>query len=356
MVTVLPGNKIEENQTPDMQDVILKKGYIATRHGFSKSSKSLHDAILGMYNYRSARGKNIFIAFADNVDRLGNANSGGLVLFPEIDVDSSYYELLDFLWDWYLLWQTLQDDDLVDAEFDYPTGAHWEWDEDDSQWEYTGSGDIETGDIPDDIMPSDLKPFPGDTFDGTTIDTSIWNIFTVGNGAVTPTQDEHLILQLVANTEYSYCGIDSGDLISYITCPGDFDISIDYELISFPTPDNGIKAIWFAMVIDGDNQAYMYRSDETGVGNVYSGEIYNAGGYDYAATSTSDTSGKFRITRVGSIIKVYYWNNGWVALNSDSSFSTAEGYLFMGLEQFGNDSNSAETRYDNLVTSGAYPV
>jgi hypothetical protein len=151
----------------------------------------------------------------------------------------------------------------------------------------------------------------GDVFTGTngsTPNTAIWDN-SIPVGATLDIQSNQLRLV----TSGSVSAIPS--IISLGSFPSDFDVQVDYNLVTYPSTnfwDVGINAI-----IDGlTNNFGAYRHYW-----VAGGHRYSSWGGQFSETlvgstiPTSDTSGKLRITRVGNVFTSYYWNgSAWVQI------------------------------------------
>lgn len=135
-----------------------------------------------------------------------------------------------------------------------------------------------------------------------------------------------------------------------IILAGDFDISIDFNVILGPST-NSWNLSFQARYADGSRAFQVARSYHSGAHRYYR-QYYNGSSWvDYADTGTSHTSGKLRITRSGNTLTAYYWNNGWVSLGSVSyALSVLYPYVSLG----GWDGYPAATfDIDNFVSVGS---
>lgn len=151
----------------------------------------------------------------------------------------------------------------------------------------------------------------GDTFTGSNGDLpnqELWR--TVG----TPTiQGNKVRTKTVSNVE------DGVILRSNVT--GDFDIQVDYSLDSAPAID-----AWQIMLdirIDNLNRISIGRSYVGGLQRYIVSEFIGGSQTNYYSSTTTDTSGKLKVTRVGSTWHGYYWNSGWVEI--ESGFAVGSG-------------------------------
>jgi hypothetical protein len=101
---------------------------------------------------------------------------------------------------------------------------------------------------------------------------------------------------------------------------GDFDIQIDFDLLTYPSVN-----AWIA-----NFRVVFSNGDYFSVGRAYYSEAHRylaerkiSGGTTSIGTAvTSDISGKLRIVRSGTNYSLYYYNAGWVQLGSTYSYST----------------------------------
>ncbi len=142
---------------------------------------------------------------------------------------------------------------------------------------------------------------------------------------------------------------------------GDFDISIDFALSGFTVPATVSR--WAGMQVLQPGQpplAAMSRYLRYAAGDCAAVSNYKAYGSDTTncgstMIATTDTVGKFRITRVGATLNMYYWSGGvWQLLRSHAG-STEN----VRLELFTATDYSASghaVAFDNLaITSQACP-
>ena len=111
------------------------------------------------------------------------------------------------------------------------------------------------------------------------------------------------------------CPVGSGMMIrfdsTYFVC-GDFDIRVDYDLTNWPAVDS---TRWVGFGI-GYNLIGMsirrvdlnYTDSCVPSTSVYKSSSLVGGNCASTLNPTSDTQGRFRITRVGATTKSYYWN------------------------------------------------
>ncbi|MBW1812305.1 MAG: hypothetical protein JRJ39_01165, partial [Deltaproteobacteria bacterium] len=135
---------------------------------------------------------------------------------------------------------------------------------------------------------------------------------------------------------------------------GDFDIQVDFDLISNSNQDR-----WYASfsvyTVEGHYSRINREYYDAQGGHVYRHASYNGTSwYTEGNVNSDDTSGKFRITRTGSVFKTYAWYNGqWNQIGSSTNFNTnADVYVRIGLNSTGSLPYT-EINFDNFkVNSG----
>ncbi len=128
---------------------------------------------------------------------------------------------------------------------------------------------------------------------------------------------------------------------------GDFDIQVDFNLIVFPSPPTASVGTSLRTYIDPNNAVTCER-DRGQWGNRYIACSVIGGSWTCNQVLTSDTSGKFRITRTGTNMKCYYYSGGWVQLGSYTlSSSPVQTKLVMNsLSGYPN-----LTQFDNFIVN-----
>lgn len=100
---------------------------------------------------------------------------------------------------------------------------------------------------------------------------------------------------------------------------GDFDIQVDYTLVSVTSIDTWNVRL-YAFTENYDDNIDIAR--RYGSGDFYF-DSYNVdgGGYTTNSTATTNTTGKLRLRRVGSTVTSYYWGGSdWVTLSASLSW------------------------------------
>jgi hypothetical protein len=109
---------------------------------------------------------------------------------------------------------------------------------------------------------------------------------------------------------------------------GDFDISVDFSLVSFTVPSNQWHAATLRIADPNGSPADIFSSTKTPgmtievFSSIWTPHVrYNSYAADTSSSqanvATTDTVGRYRITRVGSLVNAYYWSSGaWSLLNT----------------------------------------
>jgi hypothetical protein len=133
---------------------------------------------------------------------------------------------------------------------------------------------------------------------------------------------------------------------------GDFDIQIDYSVVSMPTPTSGENLFVFkadaANTGGGANAVaiQLYRSNATQSISRY---IHIDGVFDdQGAVGVNLSTSKFRITRSGSTITVYYDNSGWQQASQWSSAFTGD-IISVKVYTYTSSSDDVTVDADNFV-------
>jgi hypothetical protein len=131
---------------------------------------------------------------------------------------------------------------------------------------------------------------------------------------------------------------------------GDFDIQVDYELLTWPI-QNGVR------ISLNTSQGNIERASFGSSPPDYPGgpEVYltDFAGLVKGITSTSDSSGKLRLERAGDTLTGFYFDNGvWRTVGSNSvSTYTEDTYFYLG--SWSHDPVFADQEvklaFDNLI-------
>jgi len=186
---------------------------------------------------------------------------------------------------------------------------------------------------------------PTDEFNGTTIDTNRWTEYDASNIL---SQNGKLIWDYGAGTSATSFLISSDRWVF----TDDFDVQFDFNLATWTAPGSGSQTLRLVIQKDDNNNILLQRNRDTG-GQGYWSRIKIGGVDDALWTTVSDTSGKFRVTRIGANIICYYWNgSAWVNQNDNAGGFTGNVYVYLYGEKTSNVAVKFEV--DNFrVNSGA---
>jgi len=198
-----------------------------------------------------------------------------------------------------------------------------------------------------DITPVDVNytmTFIGT--DGAAPDTTLWTVNT--NYSVAGTveiQSNKLQLEVpnTANDEYVFAE-------SKFKVSGDFDFQIDYDEVSNDAPSTS-QSYPARLQIVFENTEYFYINTRL---HSDSSRRTHLNGTNTSSTVITEciTTGKFRITRVGSIIKAYYWDSQWEWDGNTAGFTTGETDLTdvsIIIHTHADFDSGAVTDFDNLI-------
>ncbi|HEX7508678.1 MAG TPA: hypothetical protein VF550_18035 [Polyangia bacterium] len=148
------------------------------------------------------------------------------------------------------------------------------------------------------------------------------------------------------------------DTCNFKVC-GDFDAQIDFALTNFAIPLTASR--YAGMNVHSPAAATpawnlsIERLDSSYINaNVPQYENYKAyttSSVDASSTfvATTDTSGKFRITRVGTTLTAYYWNtSAWVSIRSITNSALADPMLVLGVYAGSDDPTAFTVTFDNF--------
>lgn len=140
---------------------------------------------------------------------------------------------------------------------------------------------------------------PDDDFSGTAVNGDRWNSSINNGGVLSTNTGEQLQLETsgVINS--------SSGVISNFQLDGDFDTQVDFEFNSFANIHS--HALFLAVFDDG---SYFRVGRE---GNNYQSYTSKILPEVNKTTLSSDTKGKLRLTRTGTVAKTWYWNGSqWI--------------------------------------------
>lgn len=180
---------------------------------------------------------------------------------------------------------------------------------------YTGTGcevhDVRSWDLATYVLYDD--------FDDNAISSSLWSAAGSGAGPAAAETNQRLEISLPAGsyddpTSYSF----SSALYSMCALRGDFDVQVDYHLLTWPSA-NGVRVgLGVAQIGAVERVSFGTWWDFTG----WPREVYLTHFTDGVQniTSTTDTSGRLRMVRTNDMTTGYYSDSGeWRALTTSSS-------------------------------------
>jgi hypothetical protein len=159
------------------------------------------------------------------------------------------------------------------------------------------------------LVPQIVPQVVYDNFDDNVTDSSLWSVGQTG-GPVAAETNQRLEITLPANS--------AGDQFSaayYSACQlrGDFDIQVDYELLTW-SPTNGVRLSLNTSQGNIERASFGTAGDFAGGPEVY---LTDFAGNVVGITATSDRSGKLRLERVGNTLTGFYFGNGgWITVGS----------------------------------------
>ena len=140
----------------------------------------------------------------------------------------------------------------------------------------------------------------------------------------------------------------------------DFDIQIDFDSFSCPTPSSGQQFVQFLSIRNSDEsiETRICRANTSTKGNCY----WCYGSSSDTTTSTTDSSGKFRITNVSGTIKVYYWSGTqWEWNGNTSGFTASESFTGEAIQaklvfyMIISVSETFSGNFDNFIVNSGCP-
>jgi len=134
---------------------------------------------------------------------------------------------------------------------------------------------------------------------------------------------------------------------------GDFDIQVDWQMNNHTAPTSSHHYMYFQVQYDGGGSAYIARTMKPDTSPRY---IANPPSNE--KTGTADYGpGKFRITRVGTVTKVFYWSSGmWQWEGSSSGYTTettTTGDARVYLRYIRRDAATWDVSWDNFTINSA---
>ena len=200
------------------------------------------------------------------------------------------------------------------------------------------------------IGASPGSPTPYDDFDDNACDDTLWNVIESGGPYVTETNQR---LEITLPADSSGDKFSAGYSGTHVL-RGDFDIQVDYQLLTWPE-NNGVRmGLWIERApstFTVERVSYS-SSDYFTPGDHYTTNFDDS----ILLSATSDTDGKLRLVRTGSLFEGYYRNEtsgDWVlSQRFQGGSSSAREATFM-LKAWSHDYAFADdlvvVAFDNFV-------
>jgi hypothetical protein len=150
------------------------------------------------------------------------------------------------------------------------------------------------------------------------------------------------------------------DTCNYQVC-GDFDLQADFTLVDFAPPTTGHRYVGMNVMSVQSSGFSTTPSWNISIERIDSPKstalvpaLENYKSYTTSSTEadskyapTTDASGRFRITRVGTTLTSYYWSNGaWVSLATGTA--AAGPVVAIGVYAGGDDPTAEAATFDNV--------
>jgi len=156
-----------------------------------------------------------------------------------------------------------------------------------------------------------------DDFNDNSVSTSLWTAGTGGSGPALSETGRRLEITIPASSNNNGTTGFSAGLNSTCKLKGDFDIQLDYNFPAWPSA-NGVRVALSS--VTGPVERVSFGSNQDFYG--WPREVYLTHFSDgvNGIVSTTDLSGKLRLTRTGATATGYYYANGaWVPVHTAPS-------------------------------------
>lgn len=194
-----------------------------------------------------------------------------------------------------------------------------------------------------------VSPSPGATitenFDNNQFNQDLWNKFTVGTGSLSSVINNRLEVTLPASGGGT---LYMGGMQSEFTLEGDFDMQVDFELLTWPANNQA----QVGLTIDQANDFSVFRRsrglNEGGGGEIYFTMIKG----QMTQVSASGTSGKLRMKRTGNKMEGFYWTGAaWQLVGSytDPSLGVATHVNFNLNRDTSFSGPMVKAAFDNVI-------
>ena len=188
------------------------------------------------------------------------------------------------------------------------------------------------------VWPYELR----ETFTGTDTDPPDANLWTNSGSEISSNE---LYASVSGATKYAR---------SKFYLNGNFDIQVDFDISAGPATSG-----WYLNLIasnrgtgDPNSEDYQMQTRiKYTTAKFYASISKEVSWNTEEQTSTSDTSGKLRITRSGDVFSSYYWNgSSWTQIGSSDTLSSIDDDLEISLRWYSYDGNPTMTAtFDNFI-------
>jgi hypothetical protein len=175
-------------------------------------------------------------------------------------------------------------------------------------------------------------------FNNGQFNSHLFNIGVFGQGPSYQVANGRLEITLPADSTPDASGAYGCYLYTNVTITGDYDVRVDYTLLTWPTKSGAATIV--------ANTCSMER-------RYFDNDVYNAhmNGTDYRV-NTSDTTGTLRVKKTGNTIQAFYLNAGsWQLLGSNNNPGVDKG---IGIEAYnypppGTPKQDIKIAFDNFI-------
>ena len=211
----------------------------------------------------------------------------------------------------------------------------------------------QTGSNPLKFQLSSSNSAYSDDFSSASLDTAKWTSGVSAGGSVGINANK--LREIIPSGTSKSGWVESVGLLS-----GDFDVQVDFDLIDFPQYSGGSSADYIYAWMDifkvggsTSNQTdWQYIGRRNHENNTTDYVFRNKG-----SVTGSDTNGKLRVVRSGSVLTAYYWtSSGWTQLLTPyTSFTTDDVNITLktGASANATQSTGATIDFDNFIVWGS---
>jgi hypothetical protein len=177
-------------------------------------------------------------------------------------------------------------------------------------------------------------------------DFSAWTISTIGTGPTATGAGTGVDFMIPGNSHGDPGQAQKIEIRLQANCTltADFDVQVDYSIIAWPT----LNGVHFGLVAGGDSAER--ASNPNGSDNEYAS--YLSG--HVTTTDTTDTTGRLRLTRVGTTITSYYQRGQtWVQIASSTGPATPLPFLIAAwTDTYMFDHRDVRVNLKNVTATG----